>query len=176
MPDEHGSLAPEQSKLSTPFQSRDSIVPNLPKTSAPTAKRAEDLPRITEQMQWTERLFAEISEYVESMAPKHKRVLDEAKMRIGDVSMLLQQIAGAEVADLQHVVAPMPGIVMHCEKRVGHEVRKGDVILILDAMKMENLVSAPVTGKLISLPYGDGQKVAKGAVIATISMKNGTPK
>jgi biotin carboxyl carrier protein len=47
-------------------------------------------------------------------------------------------------------------------------VKKGDLILILDAMKMENLITAPAAGKVVSLPHGEGKKVAKGAVLAVI--------
>jgi pyruvate carboxylase subunit B len=67
------------------------------------------------------------------------------------------------------VVAPMPGMIIRCEKNTGDEVKKGDVILILEAMKMENSITAPVAGKIVSNHCESGQSVAKGAVLAVIA-------
>jgi biotin carboxyl carrier protein len=63
----------------------------------------------------------------------------------------------------------MPGVILRCDKKIGDMVKKGDLILILDAMKMENLITAPAAGKIVSLPSGEGKKVAQGAVLAVIS-------
>jgi pyruvate carboxylase subunit B len=67
------------------------------------------------------------------------------------------------------VVAPMPGMIIRCEKKTGDEVKKGDVVLILEAMKMENSITAPVAGKIVSNHCEAGQSVAKGAVLAVIA-------
>jgi pyruvate carboxylase subunit B len=64
--------------------------------------------------------------------------------------------------------APMPGMIIRYEKKVGDEVKKGDVVLILEAMKMENSITAPVGGKVIQTPCEKGQSVAKDAVLAVI--------
>jgi pyruvate carboxylase subunit B len=66
------------------------------------------------------------------------------------------------------VIAPMPGMIIRCEKNTGDEVKKGDVVLILEAMKMENSITAPVAGKIISNHCEAGQSVAKGAVLTVI--------
>jgi pyruvate carboxylase subunit B len=67
------------------------------------------------------------------------------------------------------IVAPMPGMIIRYEKNVGDEVKTGDVVLILEAMKMENAITAPVAGKILANHYQAGQSVAKGAVLAVIA-------
>jgi biotin carboxyl carrier protein len=66
------------------------------------------------------------------------------------------------------LVAPMPGVIVICEKSVGEQVQKGDVILILEAMKMENLITAPISGEVLSILVNVGEKVGRGFVLGTI--------
>jgi biotin carboxyl carrier protein len=67
------------------------------------------------------------------------------------------------------LIAPMPGMVVRHEKSVGDEVKPGDVVLILEAMKMENSITAPAAGKLVATHCERGQQVRKGAVLAVIA-------
>jgi pyruvate carboxylase subunit B len=67
-----------------------------------------------------------------------------------------------------HLVAPMPGMVVRYHKQPGEQVNKGDVVLILEAMKMENSITAPAAGKILSTHFEKGQQVTKGAVLAVI--------
>jgi biotin carboxyl carrier protein len=62
----------------------------------------------------------------------------------------------------------MPGVVAFCEKSTGDAVEEGEVILILEAMKMENLIMAPMRGQVLSLAVKEGEKVARGTLLATI--------
>ena len=57
------------------------------------------------------------------------------------------------------VKSPMNGVVVKVVAAVGESVEAGQVILVLEAMKMENEVSAPVSGKLIRLEVSAGQVV-----------------
>ncbi len=66
------------------------------------------------------------------------------------------------------LIAPMPGVIVMCEKNVGEAVQSGDVVLVLEAMKMENLITAPLDGKVLSLLVKDGEKVEKGTLLGTI--------
>ena len=66
------------------------------------------------------------------------------------------------------IKAYMPGVVAICEKNVGDAVEEGEVILILEAMKMENLITAPICGKVLSLAVKEGEKVGRGALLAMI--------
>ncbi len=64
--------------------------------------------------------------------------------------------------------APMPGMIIRYEKAVGQSVKKGDIVVILEAMKMENGLPAPVDGVVKALNFGSGDSVPKGAVLALI--------
>jgi len=66
------------------------------------------------------------------------------------------------------LVAPMPGVITICEKSIGEEVSKGDVVLILEAMKMEIQITAPVSGKVAAILCRAGEKVERGAVLGVI--------
>jgi len=60
------------------------------------------------------------------------------------------------------VKSPMPGVVMSFKVSVGQDIKKGDVLLILEAMKMENEIVAPQTGKVLSLHVPAGASVNTG--------------
>ena len=62
----------------------------------------------------------------------------------------------------------MPGIVIRYLVEEGASVKAGDPIVILEAMKMENALPAPVDGVVKRLPLTPGAKVAKGEVMAII--------
>ncbi len=63
------------------------------------------------------------------------------------------------------VVAPMPGTVIKIVKNAGDEVKAGELVLILEAMKMENEISAPVSGTIASINCTAGGTVAGGDVL-----------
>ena len=58
--------------------------------------------------------------------------------------------------------APMPGMILKINKNNGDEIKKGDSVLILEAMKMENDLKSPVTGKIKKLFVDEGNAVEKG--------------
>jgi acetyl-CoA carboxylase biotin carboxyl carrier protein len=66
------------------------------------------------------------------------------------------------------VEAQITGNVWKIEKAVGDAVRAEDVILILESMKMEIPVEAPVSGRLAELRVREGENVEEGAVLAVI--------
>jgi pyruvate carboxylase subunit B len=66
------------------------------------------------------------------------------------------------------VQAPMPGMIIRYEVKEGDPVKEGDVLLILEAMKMENSITAPVSGTVQSIPFKNGDSVQKGNVLAII--------
>ena len=65
--------------------------------------------------------------------------------------------------------AKAAGKVFAVEASVGQAVKKGDVILILEAMKMENEVVAPEDGTVASIDVATGDSVEAGAVLATLN-------
>ena len=66
------------------------------------------------------------------------------------------------------VLAPMPGIIVQYEVKVGDEVKADDAIVILEAMKMANVITSPVSGKVKAINFKSGDRVPKDAVLAVI--------
>ena len=77
--------------------------------------------------------------------------------------------APAGAAGSVSVSAPMPGKVVAVKAAVGQAVKKGDVILVLEAMKMENDIVAPQDGTIASINVSTGDSVESGAVLATLN-------
>jgi len=65
--------------------------------------------------------------------------------------------------------APMPGKILGIKANAGQVVKKGDVILVLEAMKMENEIVAPQDGTVASINTSVGEQVEAGAVLATLN-------
>ena len=66
------------------------------------------------------------------------------------------------------LLSPMPGMIVKYEKNIGDKVSKGDTIVVLEAMKMENALPSPCDGTVQSLSFKSGDNVAKGAVLCVI--------
>lgn len=64
--------------------------------------------------------------------------------------------------------SPMPGKILSIKTTVGQKVKKGDVILILEAMKMENEIVATDDGTIASINVTAGQTVEAGDLLATL--------
>ncbi len=61
--------------------------------------------------------------------------------------------------------APMPGLILAIKVNIGDTVQKGDALLILEAMKMENVLTAPHDGTVKSIEVTQGSAVEKNAVL-----------
>lgn len=66
------------------------------------------------------------------------------------------------------VNAPMPGKVTQVVVQNGQKVKRGDVLFILEAMKMQNEIGAPADGTVKSVHVGTGQSVKPGEVMAVV--------
>ncbi len=67
------------------------------------------------------------------------------------------------------VVSPMPGKILAVKTSVGASVKKGDVLMILEAMKMENEIVAPQDGTVASIDTSEGSSVEAGTVLASLN-------
>ncbi|MBQ7809826.1 MAG: biotin/lipoyl-binding protein [Clostridia bacterium] len=67
------------------------------------------------------------------------------------------------------VQAPMPGTILSVKVSVGQQVKKGDTVAVLEAMKMENEIPAPQDGTVSSVDVSNGATVETGATIVTLA-------
>jgi acyl-CoA carboxylase subunit alpha len=72
------------------------------------------------------------------------------------------------------LVAPMPGTVVRTPVAEGDHVEAGEVLVVVEAMKMEHTVAAPHAGVVVSVPVAVGQVVDVGTVLAVVSGDEGT--
>ncbi|AIS53258.1 biotin/lipoyl attachment domain-containing protein [Thermoanaerobacter kivui] len=66
------------------------------------------------------------------------------------------------------ISAPMPGTILDVKVKEGDRVKRGDVVLILEAMKMENEIMAPEEGVIVSIHVSKGSSVNTGDVLVTM--------
>jgi biotin carboxyl carrier protein len=66
------------------------------------------------------------------------------------------------------IESPMPGKILSVKVKVGDAVKEDDEILILEAMKMENPIVAPISGKVVELNVAVNATVATGQALAVI--------
>lgn len=76
--------------------------------------------------------------------------------------------AKAVVTGSEEVKAPMPGLVLRLNVNVGDTVKKDDLIMTMEAMKMENEIYAPCDGVVSSIPVSQGQQLQAGDLLMTI--------
>ena len=77
--------------------------------------------------------------------------------------------AAAAAAGATQVTAPMPGTILDVKVSVGQSVKKGDVICVLEAMKMENDIPAPADGVIASVNVQKGASVAANDILASLN-------
>ena len=101
-----------------------------------------------------------------------------------DYEITLEEVTGAEAAKPaaapapapapapaaggEKIVSPMPGNILNVNVKVGDAVKKGQVLLILEAMKMENEIMAPKDGTVTSVNVQKGSTVESGALLVTL--------
>ncbi|MFC3417043.1 acetyl-CoA carboxylase biotin carboxyl carrier protein subunit [Algoriphagus hitonicola] len=83
--------------------------------------------------------------------------------------LLLEELGMTDLnqSNIQDIKAPMPGLILDLKVAPGDEVKKGDVVLILEAMKMENIIKAPGDGVVKEVKVSLKQSVEKNQVMIT---------
>ncbi len=74
----------------------------------------------------------------------------------------------AVAAGVVAIKAPLPGTVNDITVSVGQNVKKGDTVIVLEAMKMENNIDASKDGKIAEIRVSKGDTVMEGTVLVTI--------
>ena len=99
---------------------------------------------------------------VEEVKDETKKPTQNTATKKSETSANVTPIREAVVSEGQIAVeAPMPGTVLRIEVSEGEVVKSGDVLLILEAMKMENEILAPKDGRVASIPTSVGTNVSK---------------
>jgi biotin carboxyl carrier protein len=75
--------------------------------------------------------------------------------------------AGIEEIDCPSITAPMPGDILEIHVKPGASVEPGDLVCVLEAMKMKNMIRSNRTGVIASVDVQPGQSVDYGAVLVT---------
>ncbi len=85
------------------------------------------------------------------------------------MDILLEEMgmSGLNEQKAQDLKAPMPGLVLDILVEEGQVIEKGEAVLILEAMKMENVLKAAASAKVTSIEIEKGQAVEKGQVLVT---------
>ncbi|MDN3668376.1 acetyl-CoA carboxylase biotin carboxyl carrier protein subunit [Echinicola jeungdonensis] len=66
---------------------------------------------------------------------------------------------------VKNIIAPMPGLIFEIRVKEGDKVKKGDPLLILEAMKMENIIKSPGDGEVKKIMVKNGDSVEKNKVL-----------
>ena len=77
--------------------------------------------------------------------------------------------AGVTVSGGESVNAPMPGNILKVNVKVGQAVKEGDLLCVLEAMKMENEIYAPCAGTVSAVPVAKGASVNTGDVLVSLN-------
>lgn len=84
-----------------------------------------------------------------------------------EMDLLLQKMGlnDITVAKVSEVKAPMPGLVLEVVAHEGDTVKKGDALVILEAMKMENVIKSPIDGEVKAIKVKNGEPVEKNQIL-----------
>lgn len=91
--------------------------------------------------------------YTVGLKDKFELLLEKMGMNVGATSKV------------NSIKAPMPGLIIDLKVKVGDEVKAGDQLLVLEAMKMENILKSPGNGTVKAVKVEKGNSVEKGQVL-----------
>ena len=81
----------------------------------------------------------------------------------------VKHVEPAPAAEGYEVKAKVPGNVLRLKVSVGERVKQGDTVMVLEAMKMETSVAAPIDGTVAAIAVEEGQVVQAGQLLLTLS-------
>jgi pyruvate carboxylase subunit B len=92
----------------------------------------------------------------------------DPNMKGGGTTIKKKEIQAAETNDSGSLKAPIPGMIVELKVKIGDNVKAGDTVVVLEAMKMFNNLAAPCDGEVKEIKFKVGDSVAKGDVLCQI--------
>ncbi len=126
----------------------------------PLRARMERLPKGTLQIEIHGRIYE---------VKKRVKVKEEPDVTKRPVDPVVKRIDTSPSLDKNAVVAPIAGKIVLLKATVGQRVTRGQCILVLEAMKMENEITAPTGGVVSEIRVAEGSTVNKSDILAVIS-------
>ena len=93
---------------------------------------------------------------------------NEAKTKEAPKKETSKKASSSSSTNLVEVVAPIQGNVIDVKVKVGDKVKKGDVLLLIEAMKLENEVNSPSDGEVVEVIVSKGQQVTTKQLLLKI--------
>lgn len=95
----------------------------------------------------------------------HVKVVDERTKRLAEAAGAAFGATGGEV----NIKSPMPGLIVAIPVKEGQSLKKGQVVVVLESMKMENEIKAPRDATVTSIKVNPRQTVEQGQLLVTMS-------
>ena len=130
-----------------------------------------EVPEIQEEMH----VISEISDAVEFLAPQ----VGKSKIRLSEGGMeyktfftkKFEERKTWKAPDPYKVLSHIPGSVIEIFVKPGQKVKKGDKLMVYEAMKMMNVVTSPMDGTIKEVNAKEGESLPKGALLVTFKKK-----
>ena len=100
---------------------------------------------------------------------RHNFAFDVERWRPGGGTRQRQ----TEEAGIKRITAPMTGSIIEVRCKPGDSVKQGDVLLVIESMKMNNELRSPTSGTVDQVPVAAGERVNAGQVLVSIQQANG---
>lgn len=94
--------------------------------------------------------------------------IDVDQDKRGEKDSIKHEAVLQSVSDGTQVKAPLAGTIMSVRTKIGQKIQNGDVLLTLEALKLENEITAPVSGTVVEI-VSEGESVEMDQIIAIIN-------
>jgi methylmalonyl-CoA carboxyltransferase 1.3S subunit len=98
-------------------------------------------------------------------APLRPMSVEPAQVRVPAASPPPAPAGGPPVDEAKVCRSPVSGIAVRIAAQVGQTLQQGDVLIVLEAMKMETNITAPAAGKVAGIKVGQGDSVQSGQIV-----------